>query len=57
MVIFNEIEFDSPRIKGVIIDEKCKILSSGTFEWKNKLTNDYWPYHERSILLLLNKLC
>lgn len=38
------IEFGSTRIKAVLIDETFEPVSSGSFEWDNKLENGYWTY-------------
>lgn len=38
------IEFGSTRIKSVLIDEKGKVLATGSYEWKNELVNGHWSY-------------
>lgn len=38
------IELGSTRIKAVLIDDRCNIVSSGSFEWENKLENGIWTY-------------
>ena len=38
------IELGSTRIKAVLIDENNVPLSSGDFEWKNRLENGIWTY-------------
>lgn len=43
------IEFGSTRIKTVMIDEKGKVESSGTYTWENKLENGFWTYSEKEI--------
>ncbi|MBQ3904088.1 MAG: ATPase [Eubacterium sp.] len=43
------IEFGSTRIKAVLINEKCEVLSSGGFTWENRFENGVWTYHEDEI--------
>ena len=39
------IEFGSTRIKAVLVDEKAKVLASGSFEWENRLLpGNVWSY-------------
>ena len=38
------VEFGSTRIKAVLINERAKVLASGSHEWENKLENGYWTY-------------
>ncbi len=38
------IEFGSTRVKAVLIDENCEVLSSGSYEWENQLIDGYWTY-------------
>ncbi len=38
------IELGSTRIKAVLIDSNAKVLATGSYEWENKLVNDYWTY-------------
>lgn len=38
------IEFGSTRVKAVLIDEDCKVLAGGSFEWENQLVDGYWTY-------------
>ncbi|GEN51732.1 xylulokinase [Alkalibacterium pelagium] len=38
------IEFGSTRIKAVLINENFNQISSGSFEWENKLIDGYWTY-------------
>ena len=38
------IELGSTRIKSVLIDERCNIVCSGSYEWENKLENGIWTY-------------
>ena len=38
------IEFGSTRIKGVLINEHCEIIASGSFNWENQLVNGVWTY-------------
>ncbi len=38
------IEFGSTRIKAVMIDEKGKVLASGSKEWQSQLDNGIWTY-------------
>ncbi len=44
MALYLGIEFGSTRIKGVLIDERGSILSSGGFGWENELKNGVWTY-------------
>lgn len=43
------IEFGSTRIKAVLINDKCEVLSSGGFTWENRLENGVWTYHTDEI--------
>ncbi len=38
------IELGSTRIKGVLIDENGECISSGAYDWENKLVNGIWTY-------------
>jgi len=38
------IEFGSTRIKGVVTDDKGKVLASGDHEWENRFENGVWTY-------------
>ena len=38
------IEFGSTRVKAVLIDESCRPVASGSFDWENKLVDGYWTY-------------
>lgn len=38
------LEFGSTRIKAVLVDKKGQILSSGSYNWENKLENGIWTY-------------
>ena len=38
------IEFGSTRVKAVLIDEECNVLSSGSYDWENQLLDGYWTY-------------
>lgn len=38
------IELGSTRVKAVLIDEECKPIASGSFDWENKFENGYWTY-------------
>lgn len=44
------IEFGSTRIKAVLIDENCKVLASGGYDWENKLENGLWTYSYEEIV-------
>lgn len=39
------IELGSTRIKAVLTDENCNVLSSGSHTWENRLENGFWTYH------------
>lgn len=43
------IELGSTRIKGVIIDEKAKVIASGSHTWENELKNGLWTYSQSAI--------
>ncbi len=38
------IEFGSTRIKAILVDENCKPIASGNYEWENELVDGYWTY-------------
>ena len=38
------IELGSTRIKGVLIDEKGRVLSTGHYDWENQLLDGIWTY-------------
>lgn len=38
------VELGSTRIKAVLLNSKKEVLSSGSFEWENKLENNIWTY-------------
>lgn len=38
------IELGSTRVKAVLIDENCRPVASGSFDWENKYENGYWTY-------------
>lgn len=38
------IEFGSTRIKAVVIDETCKPIATGAYDWENRLENGNWTY-------------
>lgn len=44
------IEFGSTRIKAVLIDHRFKVISSGSYEWENRLENGYWTYSLENII-------
>lgn len=39
------IELGSTRIKGVLLNNKNKILASGGYAWENRLEDGVWTYH------------
>ena len=42
---FLGIELGSTRIKAVLINEQHLPLSSGSFDWENRLEDGIWTYH------------
>lgn len=38
------IELGSTRIKGVLLDEDCRIIASGSHQWENQLIENVWTY-------------
>ena len=38
------IELGSTRIKAVLIDESCRPIASGSYDWENQLENGIWTY-------------
>lgn len=38
------IELGSTRIKGVLLDEDCRIIASGSHQWENQLVENVWTY-------------
>lgn len=38
------VELGSTRIKAVLLNRKKEVLSTGSFEWENKLENNIWTY-------------
>ncbi|MGI6713821.1 MAG: xylulokinase [Bacilli bacterium] len=38
------IELGSTRIKAVLIDEKGRVLSQGSYAWENQFINNFWTY-------------
>ena len=38
------IEFGSTRIKAVLVDENCKALAVGSYQWENQLVDGVWTY-------------
>lgn len=38
------IELGSTRIKAVLIDEKFKVIASGSYDWENRYENGIWTY-------------
>ena len=44
------IEFGSTRIKAVAADGAGKVLSKGSHEWENRLTDGEWTYSEEDII-------
>lgn len=38
------VELGSTRIKAVLIDENCKPIASGGYNWENSFVNGYWTY-------------
>ena len=49
------IEFGSTRIKTVAIDDNCKTLATGTFEWENTYQDGYWTYSMNDAWIGLQK--
>lgn len=47
---FIGIEFGSTRIKSVLIDDECRVLAKGEYDWENKSENGYWTYTYVEIL-------
>lgn len=43
------LEFGSTRIKAVVIDEKAKVLASGSHTWENTLSDGLFTYSEAEI--------
>lgn len=43
------VEFGSTRIKGVLIDDKGAVLTSGSHEWENQLEDGIWTYSLDSV--------
>ncbi|WP_068675086.1 xylulokinase [Oceanobacillus sp. Castelsardo] len=39
------IEFGSTRIKAVLIDDRFEPIASGSYEWENRLEDDFWTYN------------
>ena len=44
------IEFGSTRIKAVLIDEECKPIASGAYDWENRFEDGIWTYSQSDIL-------
>ena len=44
------IEFGSTRIKAVLIDESCRPIASGSYDWENRLEDGIWTYSREDIL-------
>lgn len=44
------IELGSTRIKAVLIDPNFEIISSGIYDWENKLIDGFWTYCEKEII-------
>lgn len=42
--VFIGIELGSTRIKSVLVNKNCEILSVGNYEWENRLKNEIWTY-------------
>ncbi len=38
------IEFGSTRIKATLVDDECRPIASGSFEWENELRDGVWTY-------------
>ncbi|MDR1558669.1 MAG: ATPase [Clostridiales bacterium] len=45
------VELGSTRIKAQLIDKDNKPMSSGGFEWENRLENGFWTYHMEDVWL------
>ena len=43
------IEFGSTRIKAVLVDENCKALAVGSYQWENQLVDGVWTYSLEAI--------
>ncbi|MDR2386644.1 MAG: ATPase [Deltaproteobacteria bacterium] len=48
---FLGVELGSTRIKGVVIDEKVKVISSNEFIWENKKVDGLWSYDLEDVKL------
>ena len=44
------IEFGSTRIKAVLIDQDCKPIASGAYDWENRFEDGIWTYSQEDIL-------
>lgn len=44
------IEFGSTRIKAVLVDQDCKPISSGSYDWENRFEDGIWTYSKDDIL-------
>ena len=44
------IEFGSTRIKAVLIDESCKPIAQGSYDWENRFEDGIWTYSNDDIL-------
>ena len=42
-------EFGSTRIKAVLVDENCKALAVGSYQWENQLVDGVWTYSLEAI--------
>ena len=51
------IELGSTRIKAVIIDEKCNVLATESYNWENKYENGFWTYSQSEILYGIQECC
>lgn len=38
------VEFGSTRIKAVLVDSECNVISTGSYDWENKLVDGIWTY-------------
>ena len=44
------IEFGSTRIKAVLVDESCKPIAQGSYDWENRFEDGIWTYSNDDIL-------
>lgn len=50
------IEFGSTRIKATLIDNHFETISSGSYDWENKLIDGYWTYNLDKTIVGLQKV-